>query len=109
MNSNLGSGNFAEDEWAWSGYQSNTQIQTDETVLAEYIRPNEYPRNSNSPSGTLQIRVFSSLTVSFGLPMISRSRCSATAASPIDGRSGVVYIFVAGEPSEHLLARQADE
>src|SRR5262249_18094800 len=27
-------------------------------VLAEYIRPNEYPRNSNSPSGTLQIRVF---------------------------------------------------
>ena len=27
-------------------------------VLAEYIRPNVYPRKSNSPSGTLQIRVF---------------------------------------------------
>src|SRR6266480_1773075 len=26
-------------------------------VLAEYIRPNVYPRKSNSPSGTLQIRV----------------------------------------------------
>ena len=36
-------------------------------VLAEYIRPNVYPRKSNSPSGTLQIRVFSSLTVSFSL------------------------------------------
>ena len=31
-----------------------------------------YPRKSNSPSGTLQIRVFSSFTVSFSLPMISR-------------------------------------
>src|ERR1700747_3551961 len=37
-------------------------------VLAEYIRPNEYPRKSNSPSGTLQIRVLSSLTVSFSFP-----------------------------------------
>src|SRR5450432_2995452 len=44
-------------------------------VLAEYIRPNVYPRKSNSPSGTLQIRVFSSLTVSFSLLMISRSCC----------------------------------
>src|SRR5262245_63818664 len=26
-------------------------------VLAEYIRPNVYPRKSNSPSGTLQMRV----------------------------------------------------
>ncbi len=43
-------------------------------VLAEYIRPNVYPRKSNSPSGTLQIRVFSSLTVSFSLLVISRSR-----------------------------------
>ena len=34
-------------------------------VLAEYIRPNVCPRQSNSPSGALQIRVFSSLTVSF--------------------------------------------
>jgi hypothetical protein len=25
----MGSGNFAEDEWTWSAYQSNTQIQTD--------------------------------------------------------------------------------
>ena len=29
-------------------------------VVGEYIRPNVYPRKSNSPSGTLQIRVFSS-------------------------------------------------
>src|SRR3977135_839144 len=43
-------------------------------VLAEYIRPNVCPRKSNFPSGTLQIRVFSSLTVSFSLPMISRNR-----------------------------------
>ena len=28
------------------------------------------PKKSNSPSGTLQIRVFSSFTVSFSLPMI---------------------------------------
>src|ERR1700680_4838626 len=49
-------------------------------VLAEYIRPNVCPRKSNSPSGTLQIRVFSSLTVSFSLPMISRSRCKASQA-----------------------------
>src|ERR1700733_6180663 len=42
-------------------------------VLAEYIRPNVYPRKSNSPSGTLQIRVFSSFTVSFSLPMISQA------------------------------------
>src|SRR5258706_14096896 len=33
-------------------------------VLAEYISPNVCPRKSNCPSGTLQIRVFSSLTVS---------------------------------------------
>src|SRR5450755_77320 len=39
-----------------------------------------YPRKSNSPSGTLQIRVFSSFTVSFNLPMISRSRCNASSA-----------------------------
>ena len=29
------------------------------------------PKKSNSPSGTLQIRVFSSFTVSFNLPMIA--------------------------------------
>src|SRR5260221_9240661 len=49
-------------------------------VVGEYIRPNVYPRKSNSPFGTLQIRVFSSFTVSFSLPMISRSRCSASSA-----------------------------
>ena len=32
---------------------------------------------SNSPSGTLQICVFSSFTVSLSLPMISCSRCNA--------------------------------
>ena len=37
-------------------------------VLAEYIGPNVYPRKSNSSSGTLQIRVFSSLTVNFSFP-----------------------------------------
>jgi len=42
-------------------------------VLAEYIRPNVYPRKSNSPSGTLQIRVFSSFTVSFNLPDLAQS------------------------------------
>src|SRR5437870_11889685 len=52
-------------------------------VLAEYIRPNVYPRKSNSPSGTLQIRVFSSLTVSFSFPMIPRNRCKASAALPL--------------------------
>src|SRR5208283_6187771 len=36
-------------------------------VVGEYIRPNVNPRKSNSPSGTLQIRVFSSFTVSFSL------------------------------------------
>src|ERR1022692_4204117 len=36
-------------------------------VFAEYIRPNVYPRKSNSPSGTLQIRVFSSFTASFSV------------------------------------------
>src|SRR6266581_547732 len=51
-------------------------------VLAEYIRPNVYPRKSNCPSGSLQIRVFSSLTVSFSLPMISRSRRLFGFASP---------------------------
>ena len=40
-------------------------------VLGEYIRPNVNPRKSNSPSGTLQMRVFSALTVSFSLPMSS--------------------------------------
>src|SRR6476620_7481353 len=51
-------------------------------VFGEYILPNVYPRKSNSPSGTLQIRVFSSLTVSLSLPMISRSRDSASSALP---------------------------
>src|SRR6266849_456561 len=54
--------------------------------LAEYIRPNVYPRKSNSPSGTLQIRVFSSFTVSFSLPMISRRWCSAASALPLRNR-----------------------
>jgi hypothetical protein len=49
-------------------------------ALAEYIRPNVYPRKSNCPSGTPQIRVFSSFTVSFSLTMISRSRCNASSA-----------------------------
>jgi multiple sugar transport system permease protein len=52
-------------------------------VLAENIRPNVYPRKSNSPSGTLQMRVFSSLTVSFSLPMISRRLCRAASALPL--------------------------
>ena len=25
----MGSGNFAEDGWTWSAFQSNTQVQTD--------------------------------------------------------------------------------
>jgi len=41
-------------------------------VLGEDIRPKVNPRKSNSPSGTLQIRVLSSFTVSFSLPRIAR-------------------------------------
>src|SRR5271169_3505709 len=41
-----------------------------------------YPKKSNSPSGTLQIRVLSSFTVSFSLPMISRRWYSAASALP---------------------------
>src|SRR5215471_5881590 len=52
-------------------------------VLAEYIRPNVYPRKSNSPSGILQIRVLSSLIVSPSLTMISRNRCKASSALPL--------------------------
>src|SRR5712675_2250039 len=63
-------------------------------VLAEYIRPNVYPRKSNCPSGTLQIRVFSSFTVSFSLPMISRSRCLSRHPgqqhmAPVQGQSAL--------------------
>src|SRR5216684_3821319 len=49
-------------------------------VVREYIRPNVKPKKSNSPSGTVQICVLSSFTVSFSLPMISRRRCSAASA-----------------------------
>src|SRR6266446_9509527 len=52
-------------------------------VVREYIRPNVKPKKSNSPSGTLQICVLSSFTVSFSLPMISRRRCSAASALPL--------------------------
>jgi hypothetical protein len=52
-------------------------------VVGEYIRPNVKPKKSNSPSGTLQMRVLSSFTVSFSLPMISRRRCSAASALPL--------------------------
>src|SRR6476646_4030323 len=45
------------------------------------------PKKSNSPSGTLQMRVLSSFTVSFSLPMISRRRCSAASALPSGKRS----------------------
>jgi hypothetical protein len=43
-------------------------------VVREYIRPNVKPKKSNSPSGTVQICVLSSFTVSFSLPIISRRR-----------------------------------
>src|SRR3981189_2756370 len=55
-------------------------------VVGEYIRPNVYPRKSNSPSGTLQIRVFSSFTASFSLPMIWRRWCRAISALPLRHR-----------------------
>jgi hypothetical protein len=51
-------------------------------VLGEYIRPNVHPRKSNSPSGTLQMRVFPALTVSFSLPMSLRIQCNASSALP---------------------------
>jgi hypothetical protein len=37
-------------------------------------------------SGTLQMRVFSSLTVSFSFPMISHSRCEASSVLPFRHR-----------------------
>src|SRR5215472_14976484 len=49
-------------------------------VVREYIRPNVKPKKSNSPSGTLQICVLPSFTVSFSFAMISRKRCSAASA-----------------------------
>src|SRR5882672_3907089 len=51
-------------------------------VVRENICPNVKPRKSNSPSGTLQIRVLSSFTVSFSFPTISRRWCSAASALP---------------------------
>src|SRR6201988_1330668 len=44
------------------------------------------PKKSNSPSGTVQIRVLSSFTFSFSLLMISRRRCSAASALPLRHR-----------------------
>src|SRR5216684_5796169 len=52
------------------------------------------PRKSNSPSGTRQIRVLSSFTVSFSLPMISRRWCSA--ASALHGRDAQRPEFAVG-------------
>src|SRR4029077_8792993 len=52
-------------------------------VVREYIRPNVKPKKSNSPSGTVQICVLPSFTVSFSLPMISRRWCSAASALPL--------------------------
>ena len=49
----------------------------------QYIRPNVCPRKLNAPSGTLQIRVFSSSTVSLSLPMSLRSLCKASPALPL--------------------------
>jgi hypothetical protein len=61
--------------------------------LGASLDPNVYPRKSNSPSGTLQIRVFSSFTVSFSLPMISptshrKSTPIAPAKRPAGSRGG---------------------
>jgi hypothetical protein len=46
-------------------------------VVRGYIRPNVKPKKSNSPSGTWPMRVLSSFTVSFSLPVISRRWCAA--------------------------------
>src|SRR5689334_12422280 len=52
-------------------------------VLGEYIRPNVNPRTSNSPSGTLQMRVFSALTVSLSLHEFAHPvQCFFSLASP---------------------------
>ncbi len=55
-------------------------------VVREYMRPNVKPKKSNSPSGTRQIRVLSSFTVSFSLPMISRRWRTAASALPLRHR-----------------------
>ena len=71
-------------------------------VLGEYIRPNVNPRKSNSPSGTLQIRVLSSFTVSFSLPMISRRWCNAASALPVPAQDHEV-VGIDHEPTAEAL------
>src|SRR4029077_15045810 len=72
-------------------------------VVGEYIRPNVYPRKSNSPSGILQIRVFSSFTVSFSLPMISRRWCRAFSALPLRHMDHKVIRIIDEASAEALL------
>jgi DNA topoisomerase III len=52
--------------------------------------PERVSQELNSPSGTLQIRVFSSLTVSFSLLMILRNCCSASSAHVVVGKQEMV-------------------
>ncbi len=62
---------------------SISPVNLDQNSIAPPSLRRSHPRKSNSPSGTMQMRVFSSFTVGFSLPMISRSRCKASSALPL--------------------------
>src|SRR5713226_8360280 len=59
----------------WMLFFDGRNAQRAWPVVRENICPNVKPRKSNSPSGTRQIRVLSSFTVSFSFPMIARRWC----------------------------------
>src|SRR5438874_6841547 len=68
-------------------------------VVREYIRPNVKPKKSNSPSGTLQICVLSSFTVSFSLPMISIWRLEGDSGLTPHDRSDAEELMVCRLPA----------
>jgi len=73
-------------------------------VVRENIRPNVKPKKSNSPSGTVQICVLSSFTVSFSLPMISRRWCSASSALALSAQDHKI-IRIGNEASAEAVLK----
>ena len=67
-----------------------------------------YPRKSNSPSGTLQMRVFSSLTVSFSLPTGLRKRGYAVARERSEAGESVYRISGAPDGRGGRVAVQTE-